>query len=88
MYDQVVSLGTHIVDHRLAGAMLLMEIMPANMGRRSFPPPMTEEMNEPGFRDSPDPAHHMALVFTKAIFKISLDQDDLKSNLLTSRCAP
>lgn len=69
---QVVSLGTHIVDHSLAGPMLLMEVMPQLLGRRSFPPPVTQEMIEPGFRDSPDPAHHMALVFTRVRSSIAL----------------
>lgn len=61
----MVSLGTHVVSHMLAGPMLLMEVMPAVLGRRSFGPPATEEMIEPGYRDSPDPKHNMALVFTK-----------------------
>lgn len=64
---QVVSLGTHIVDPALGGAMLLMEVMPSVLARRSFPPPATHEAIEPGYRDSPDPSENMALVFTKAL---------------------
>ena len=65
MLVQVVSLGTHVVDRQLAGPMLLMEVMPTILARRHFPPPTTEESIEPGYRDSPDPAQDMALVFTR-----------------------
>ena len=54
-----------MVDERFAGAMLLMEVMPTILARRHFPPPATAETLEPGFRDSPDPAAGMALVFTR-----------------------
>lgn len=45
--------------------MLLMEVMPMILGRRSFPPPATILSHEPGYRDSPDPRKTMALVFMK-----------------------
>lgn len=63
---QVISLGTHLVDESL-GPMLLMEVMPTILGRRSFPKPATLESIEPGYRDSPDPATNMAIVFMKVL---------------------
>lgn len=62
---QVISLGTHVVHPSLDEPMLLMEVMPMMLGRRSFPPPATALSFEPGYRDSPDPRKPMALLFMK-----------------------
>ncbi|CAL8470951.1 g10493 [Coccomyxa elongata] len=62
---QVISLGVHVVHDVFPGAMLLMEVMPSLLARRSFPRPATERCLEPGFRDSPDPSA-VALVFIRA----------------------
>lgn len=62
---QVISLGVHEVAEEWPGPMLLMEVMPSLLARRSFPRPATAGALEPGFRDSPDPAA-VALVFIKA----------------------
>ncbi len=61
---QVISLGVHVVHDAFPGAMLLMEVMPSLLARRSFPRPATERCLEPGFRDSPDPSA-VALVFIR-----------------------
>lgn len=63
---QVISLGIHVIEvgpemYR----MLLMEVMPSVLARRTFPPPRTAAQLEPGFRDAPDPAHHLAILFMK-----------------------
>lgn len=63
---QVISLGVHVIDHEFLEAVLLMEVMPTMLARRVFPHPRTLEQLEPGFRDSPDPHHDMAIVFVKA----------------------
>ena len=62
---QVISLGTHVVHPDMVEPMLLMEVMPMILGRRSFPPPATILSHEPGYRDSPDPRKTMALVFMR-----------------------
>lgn len=64
---QVVSLGIHVIEVGAeAYRMLLMEVMPSVLARRTFPPPRTAAQLEPGFRDAPDPAHHLAILFMKA----------------------
>ena len=82
MLVQVVSLGTHVVDSQLAGPMLLMEVMPTILARRHFPPPTTEESIKPGYRDSPDPAQDMALVFTRVPFRPRLPSLSLQTGFL------
>lgn len=49
-----------------ASRVLLMEVMPSTLARRAFPPPKTTLKLEPGYRDSPDPNHHLALLYLKA----------------------
>jgi hypothetical protein len=61
---QVISLGVHVVHEVFPAAMLLMEVMPSLLARRSFPRPATERCLEPGFRDSPHPSA-VALVFIR-----------------------
>ena len=39
--------------------------MPSVLARRTFPPPRTAAQLEPGFRDAPDPAHHLAILFMR-----------------------
>ncbi|EIE20201.1 hypothetical protein COCSUDRAFT_67530 [Coccomyxa subellipsoidea C-169] len=63
--SQVISLGVHVVHEAFPGAMLLMELMPSLLARRSFPRPATQHCLEPGFRDSPHPSA-VALVFVRA----------------------
>ncbi|KAK9829405.1 hypothetical protein WJX72_005653 [[Myrmecia] bisecta] len=63
--SQAISLGSHLVDKQFTQPLLLMEVMPSILSRRSFPPPRTMKMLEPGYRDSPDPAQDMTIVFIK-----------------------
>ncbi len=63
---QVISLGIHVIEvGPEAYRMLLMEVMPSVLARRTFPPPRTAAQLEPGFRDAPDPARHLAILFMK-----------------------
>ena len=61
---QVISLGVHVLSEAFADPLLLMEVMPALLARRAFPPPATAAVLEPGYRDSPDPSA-LALVFIR-----------------------
>lgn len=90
---QVVSLGVHVINvDGDASRVLLMEVMPSTLARRAFPPPKTTLKLEPGYRDSPDPNHHLALLYLKtskpkevATVEDSADTlaDDLVSDTLT-----
>ena len=62
---QVINLGVHMLDPTFPHAVLLMEVMPTLLARREFPPPDTMQTLEPGFRDSPDPGHDLAIVFLR-----------------------
>ena len=63
---QIISLGVHVIDEDFTQPILLMEAMPSLLAKRDFDPPLTLRMVEPGFRDSPDPEHNMAIAFVKA----------------------
>ena len=62
---QIISLGVHVIDEDFTQPILLMEAMPSLLAKRDFDPPLTLRMVEPGFRDSPDPEHNMAIAFVK-----------------------
>ena len=47
------------------GPMLLMEVMPAALARRSFPAPRTAAAIDPGYRDAPAQGEDMAVVYVK-----------------------
>lgn len=47
--------------------------MPSVLARRTFPPARTAAQLEPGFRDAPDPAHHLAILFMKVSAKFRDD---------------
>lgn len=47
------------------GPMLLMEVMPAALARRSFPAPRTAAAIDPGYRDAPALGEDMAIVYVK-----------------------
>jgi len=50
----VISLGTHLVEHPWCPEpMMLMEVMPKTLSKRSFPRPKSTTMVEPGYRDAP-----------------------------------
>jgi class 3 adenylate cyclase len=50
----VISLGTHLVEHPCCpDPMMLMEVMPKTLSKRSFPRPKSTTMVEPGYRDAP-----------------------------------
>ena len=55
-----------MIDEDFTQPILLMEAMPSLLAKRDFDPPLTLRMVEPGFRDSPDPEHNMAIAFVKA----------------------
>lgn len=61
---QSVSLGTHQFEEG-GTSVLLMENMPTMLLLRHFPAPQTYKTVDRGYRDSPDPNHAMAIVFTK-----------------------
>ncbi len=62
---QVISLGTHLIEAASAEPMLLMEVMPSVLAKRSFPAPATHEQIEPGYRDAPDPSQNCVIVFSR-----------------------
>lgn len=64
---QIISLGSHSIDADFEQAVLLMEIMPTLLAKRSFDPLNTLTQLEPGYRDSPDPHQDMAIVFVKVL---------------------
>lgn len=64
---QIISLGSHSIDADFEQAVLLMEIMPSLLAKRSFDPLNTLAQLEPGYRDSPDPHQDMAIVFVKVL---------------------
>ena len=61
----MIHLGTHQLSHDFPEPLLLMEVMPSVLARRSFLPPISLARLEPGFRESPDPFFPMALMFLK-----------------------
>lgn len=62
----VVSLGSHLLDPSPASPpLLLMEVMPQILSRRTFPPPLTLGMVEPGYRDAPGADEPVAFVYVK-----------------------
>ena len=62
---QVISLGTHVICADWPKSMMLFEVMPSVLSKRTFPPLATERMLVPGYRDSPDPSQDMAIVYVK-----------------------
>ncbi|KAL4419982.1 hypothetical protein ABPG75_007080 [Micractinium tetrahymenae] len=62
----VVSLGSHLLDHSAASLpLLLIEVMPQVLSRRTFPRPRTLGMVEPGYRDAPAADEPVAFVYVK-----------------------
>ena len=57
--------GAEDGEEAAASALLLMEVMPALLARRNFPPPRTARMVEPGFRQAPDCQEGVAIVYVK-----------------------
>ena len=63
---QVISLGTHVFEGtEEAEPMLLMEIMPAILAKRTFPAPQSLRRVELGYRDAPEPGRNCVIVFSK-----------------------
>ena len=62
---QVISLGTHVVSPEWPRSMMVFEVMPSVLAKRTFPPLATARMLVPGYRDSPDPGQDMAIVYIK-----------------------
>ncbi|KAF6259953.1 hypothetical protein COO60DRAFT_1700595 [Scenedesmus sp. NREL 46B-D3] len=61
----VISLGTHVVSTDYPVPMLLMEVMPNLLSKRTFQPVMTKKLVEPGYREAPDSRDPMTIVFAK-----------------------
>lgn len=61
----IISLGKHEVSADFPHPMLLMEVMPTLLSRRTFKHLDTRKQVEPGFRDAPNPNQPMAIVFAK-----------------------
>ena len=72
---QVISLGTHLIEATSAEPMLLMEVMPSILAKRSFPAPATHEQIEPGYRDAPDPSHNCVIVFSRVRHRYAAETD-------------
>lgn len=63
---QVISLGTHLFKGAPdAEPMLLMEVMPSVLAKRSFLPPDTACRVTLGYRDAPEPGPNCVIVFSK-----------------------
>ena len=62
---QVISLGTHVISLEWPKPMMVFEVMPSVLAKRTFPPLASERMLVPGYRDSPDPGQDMAIVYIK-----------------------
>lgn len=62
---QSISLGSHVVDADFPDPISLTEIQPLLLARRNFPPLRSLQTMLPGYRDAPDPASKMAIVFVK-----------------------
>ena len=61
----MISLGVHVVSKDTPRPTLVMEVMPTMLAKRSFPPLASVKQMVPGYRDSPDPQHDMAIVYIK-----------------------
>jgi len=80
---QVISLGAHVIEvDQSAFRMLLMEVMPSVLARRAFPPPRTAAQLEPGYRDSPDPAENLAILFLKTSKPLEVQQAEQAAGTL------
>jgi hypothetical protein len=61
----IISLGKHELSDDFPQPMLLMEVMPTLLSKRTFRALETKKQIEPGYRDAPCPKHPMAIVFAK-----------------------
>lgn len=79
----VVSLGSHILDHSPAShPLLLMEVMPQVLSRRTFEPPRTIGMVEPGYRDAPAADESVAFVYVKVAKPVEVqDAEQVKLSI-------
>ena len=65
----IISLGTHLIEHPCCPEpMMLMEVMPKTLSKRTFPRPKGTTMIEPGYRDAP-PEHSVVTVVHLKIVK-------------------
>lgn len=83
VFGQVISLGVHVIHKTFLQPSLLMEVLPQLLERRTFPSPMSYHRLELGYRDSPDPAHNMAIVFMR-VCRVSVVLSIVQSVLCTS----
>lgn len=64
----VISLGTHLIEHPCCtDPMMLMEVMPKPLSKRSFPRPKSTTMVEPGYRDAPSEDSVVTIVHLKIV---------------------
>lgn len=64
----VVSLGTHIIDDpSCSSPMMLMEVMPKILCKRTFPRPRSTVLLEPGYRDAPPGDAVTTIVYLKVV---------------------
>ncbi len=64
----VISLGTHLIEHPCCPEpMMLMEVMPKPLSKRSFPRPKSTMMVEPGYRDAPPEDSIVTVVHLKIV---------------------
>jgi hypothetical protein len=61
----IISLGKHELSDDFPHPMLVMEVMPTLLSRRTFRSLATRKQIEPGFREAPNPNEPMAIVFAK-----------------------
>ena len=65
---QVISLGTHIIQEPcFPGPVMLMEVMPKLLSKRTFPRPKNTTFVEPGYRDAPSGNSIVTIVHLKVV---------------------
>ena len=65
---RIISLGTQAVqDPTVSRPMMLVEVMPQPLAKRSFPPPQRAIMVDPGYRDAPSGNDEIAIAHVRLI---------------------
>ena len=65
----IISLGTHLIEHPcLPEPMMLMEVMPKTLSKRTFPPLKGTTLLDPGYRDAP-PEHSVVTIVQLKVAK-------------------
>ena len=83
----VISLGSHLLEAScFTGPVMLMEVMPQQLNKRTFPRPRNATMVEPGYRDAPSAKSIVTIVHLRIVKPVIVVESEKMRNKTPGEC--